>query len=1589
MQKILNKIIAILATITLTCTNIVPVMVYATQNVIQDAKTSEENVEFNATINNGYNSSLNVDEQGNLILNVKVSETGYLKESTVTLQNNNYEIAESNVKGVKNINDNVIVLDEVRAGESLNISLPIKIKAESKVNADILGRDSTITFNGIYVNKAGKERKIEKTLTEHLEWTADLAEEISQTLVRYIKYENSTILSFKIKDGIKDNKLPVTSKELVINVPTLEGTKPSNVIVSGDNISYKYENDLLTINKENKKDADGKIEWASNDEYVVTYIYDAQVEKAEVKVNINATAVVKENKIVGKLEDDTYELEETVGKYIEGESVLPEQINKGYIYTNLKNPNNSLETPYEVEYTANIGYKELTDSLRIVEKESYLGTLSANNFITNKKVKIEENNLLEILGEEGTIKVLAEDGKELGTLSKSNLELEVNDSKIILETSKIIKEGNLKVKISKVINSTLDFTQEQIRDINELKTNVSFEGYKEGKLNSEKEVINVSKLVEPTSNANLDIDVQNLSTVVKNEDVLITATLKTKDISDALYSNAKINITLPEEVKEINIKEAGLIYEDELVLNNLSTNGNIISFSLDGTQTKYSTQSTSEGTVIRLVADIDLDNLAPTSEELVTLDYTNGATGEENSVQDTVGIVAPVGFVTTNSLKIEGEEVTAQEKEDKLLKIKAKTAEKEAEISETIVNNLGTEATGVTIVGVIPSNGNKALNEIELNSNFDTILTSEIKVDGLNADIYYSENANETIDGTSWTNTYTQNAKAYKIVILDAVKHGAVINVSYNVRVPADIDYGKTSKAVYAVYYNNNAEQGNNRNVVLAKAVGITTGEIPVITADAKLIDVNTKQEIISGGDVKEGRILTYKLILKNTGKEKANVKVKITIPDGMALIKQVEDMTGVLIEQYDYGTKNIEKTIESIEPGTTQEIEQKVVVTQYITETEGEITEQKILAEISEEEAGQIVTSEKTVNVIKGDVAVSVTSNVTNGNIKVGDEIQYNVNIKNANYDEKNNIELKIKLPKELNVVSASDSEEIKYEYDEKTNTITYKISSLNGGAVEGILVIAKVVEEDSEKQISINATIKCDGMEEENLETINYKLIKNAVSATLTSNIEGNELSDTDQLEYYINVKNNSEQTQTINIEDNIPTNLRLIRYEIQDSEGTRKIETNSRKILASLQINKGETARLTIITEPYTLQTGRIAKIENKASITLDNNTFETNTLTHTIVGISESSAGSSTSPDGEEGKGNENTENEQIKEGTYKIEGSVWLDENENGKKDEQEQKMSDLTVKLYDRETGKIAIDANGKEQVKTTNNVGKYSFVNVVPGKYIVVIEYNSLEYSLAQYRVEGLSDAENSDFVSTNIEEKTVAATDEINVVDANNYNVDLGLVRGKVFDLDISKSISRITVTNTKADTRTYNYDELSVAKVELATANVDFATVLVEYTIKVTNNGQIAGYAKSIVDHIPDGMTFNSELNTTWYLGQDGNAYNTNLSNTLIQPGETKEVKLVLSRKMSGENTGTVRNSAEILISYNEYGLVDRDVGAGKVDSTEDKSAADVVIGMATGREVASYTGITLGVLAIIALAVYEIKKHIINKMYNNII
>ena len=136
-----------------------------------------------------------------------------------------------------------------------------------------------------------------------------------------------------------------------------------------------------------------------------------------------------------------------------------------------------------------------------------------------------------------------------------------------------------------------------------------------------------------------------------------------------------------------------------------------------------------------------------------------------------------------------------------------------------------------------------------------------------------------------------------------------------------------------------------------------------------------------------------------------------------------------------------------------------------------------------------------------------------------------------------------------------------------------------------------------------------------------------------------------------------------------------------------------------------------------------------------------------------------------------------------------------------------------------------------------------------------------------------------------------------------------------------------------------------------------------VYIEYTFKVTNNGDVAGYASEIVDYLPQGMSFNSNLNGDWYTGTDGNLYTKALADTELKAGESKELKLVLTKKMNTENTGNVSNTAEISKDFNIYGISDHNSKtANKAQGEDDMSTADMIITVSTG-ETLIYTSVII--------------------------
>ena len=212
-----------------------------------------------------------------------------------------------------------------------------------------------------------------------------------------------------------------------------------------------------------------------------------------------------------------------------------------------------------------------------------------------------------------------------------------------------------------------------------------------------------------------------------------------------------------------------------------------------------------------------------------------------------------------------------------------------------------------------------------------------------------------------------------------------------------------------------------------------------------------------------------------------------------------------------------------------------------------------------------------------------------------------------------------------------------------------------------------------------------------------------------------------------------------------------------------------------------------------------------------------------------------------------------------------------------------------------------------------------------------------------------------------------------------------DIEKVRVQYFDLALRKWVTKAIVTqNGKTEvTPTGHHAEDNpeeVVKVDLRKSKINSVVVKFEYQIRVTNEGEIAGYAKEIKDRIPQGLKFDKADNPNWVEIEDGVITTDELQNTLLQPGESAEVTVVLTWINSETNMGVKVNIAEISKDYNDYGTPDIDsTPDNNVSGEDDIDDAPVMLTVKTGEQDFKYVLICLGVFAILAFGVNSIKKN----------
>lgn len=224
------------------------------------------------------------------------------------------------------------------------------------------------------------------------------------------------------------------------------------------------------------------------------------------------------------------------------------------------------------------------------------------------------------------------------------------------------------------------------------------------------------------------------------------------------------------------------------------------------------------------------------------------------------------------------------------------------------------------------------------------------------------------------------------------------------------------------------------------------------------------------------------------------------------------------------------------------------------------------------------------------------------------------------------------------------------------------------------------------------------------------------------------------------------------------------------------------------------------------------------------------------------------------------------------------------------------------------------------------------------------------------------------------------------------NEDDQDVEHIKVKYFDLALYKWASSTIViedgkTKEVPSGHTQDYKD-KVVNVTISKEKLDKTVVKFKYQIKVENEGTLAGYAKELKDHIPQGLKFIEADNTEfgWKQQQDGTITTDYLKDTLLQPEDSAEVTVVLTWINGENNLGQKVNFAEISEDYNEYDdTPDIDSTPNNFEDEPDEDDEDkdlVMLNIKTGETInAMYVAIIAGVAAIVVAGIVAIKKYVI--------
>ena len=1577
----------------------------------------------------------NIDKKQYLYVDVSVKNEGYFN-GEIKIADENFNIKSDELDPqVTEIKDNVVKLKQINAGSTATIKLAIEAKKENTVKETTLAGKTTVELGGQYINSKNVEKNkfIEISGKDEVEIDWKSSEETKVELdgrlltnsVYDVNGENKRLVQMLVNSKVTNNNYPVKNTELTLNVPekveavkvTARNTNGTNSKAEFGDSNYEYNKaeNKLTINLSNEDKENISWEKEASDIFVVTYILNKDENIANEEIQIQDKITLYDNKEI--TENKNVHIEEEIDGVISSTIESSEnEIYKGKIYT-------GEERDYTETNKINVDYiEESEEKIEIEQKEAtYLeGENEKAANILYKETKISKDEFLKIFGENGYITVKSVDGTVIANINKdteANEEGKIvitypdGQKEVKLETSKPENIGTLNIENTKAILSA-GYGRDEIKGLT---------GIKEKVTTNKKVAEKVITLKETETLGNINLDVSKISTIADSQTITVNATLESNDESKDLYKNPTVTVKLP---KEMTVKSAqyAVLYKNGLEVESTSSDKNSngeseVTIKFKGEQEKY---DVSGGTKIALKLDVATNKLTPSKTSQIEMTYSNENKNEQKTVATDINFESQYGIMIYNQIvnyNNSGDNIVTLDKETAYGELSTNAAQKDLTLNTALINNYGENVTNVTLIGQIPASQDDESYVAKLN---------ELQTNNGKLKIYYSNQKDAKADDESW-GEYREDAVSYKVVV-DEMEKEEVIKLNVPVTVPENLKYNKKGSfsSVVTCDYQGNTES-NTSNIVLATKTGMAeSSEERTVTNETKT-GLNTQISATVGNDslsendnIYEGETIKYKVtITNNTGKDYTNVTVKANQKNGYVWNLVEKEVTNpyynTTLKEHFYEVSNSNEitlgTIASLKNGESKTYEYEASV--YMlnnekingTETQGTITvvsEDKGLNETVSTIKNNIKSAELQVSIINGSSNEIKLSN--------GGTVKSRLVIKNLTNETLKDMDVKVAFSKNLKPdANITESIEDKVTFKgietskEGIKTLVLKVNSINAG--DSIQIDMFPSSSISDGKESENVWMLAEAITSNKNSYISNKLTRTVTEYTadikLTQqgeyedgkeiNISSDKLNDGDKIGLTATITNNEQKEHKVSVEYTLDRML--------DVESAKIItESGEEDVLGQLSYNNlkkdgqtikpGETLKINIVGKVDALDT---ESITNTLKVSDEENGKGKNDQLTILVNktedpVIEPEDNNSSNDDNNNNSGNNNNNNNSNNNSSennqnnnsnnssdddestrYTVSGLVWLDSDRDGRRNSSEELKGDIEVNAINAETGKV-------EATTKTGNDGTYK-LDLVKGKYIIVFKYDTNIYGTTTYQVKGANDTENSDAISRDIsiDGNTITAgtTDTINL-EKNVSNIDLGLILKSTFDLKLQKYVGKITVKN---DSKTAEYaqkENTTLAKAEIKSKNLSGSLVVIEYKIKVTNAGDVAGYARNIVDYMPSSLSFNSSLNSDWYISGN-NLYNTSLANTKLEPGESKELTLVLTKTMTDSNTGLVNNKAEIVESSNELGIK---------DETNEKGSADVIISVSTGALV-NYVATTIITLVVLAGLAYLVNKKYLSK------